>query len=50
VLPIIAFLIFFVPMLVVCLMSFEFGEKGLSVMDRWRGVRRPSTRDHNGIY
>lgn len=48
--PIIAFLLFFVPMAVVALMSFEFGEKGLSAMDRWRGARRPSTRDHTGIY
>lgn len=47
--PVIAFLLFLVPMSIVALMSFEFGEKSLSVMDRWRGVRRPSTRDHNGI-
>ena len=49
-LPIIAFLLFFVPMLLVALMSIEFGPKGLSLMDRWFGVRRPSTRDHTGIY
>lgn len=47
--PIIAFLLFLVPMSIVALMSFEFGEKSLSAMDRLRGVRRPTTRDHNGI-
>ena len=48
--PIVAFLFFFVPMVVVALMSIEFGGKGMSLMDRIFGVRRPSTRDHTGIY
>jgi hypothetical protein len=30
-------------------LSLEFGDKQMSVLDRWRGVRHQWARDHHGI-
>ena len=34
---------------VVALMQVPIGPRRLSVMDRWRGVRHPWAKDHDGI-
>ena len=31
------------------MISIEFGDKQMSVLDRWKGVRHPWAKDHHGI-
>jgi hypothetical protein len=38
-----------VPWTVIALMSIEFGDKQMSVLDRWLGPRHAWARDHHGI-
>ncbi|WP_158221168.1 hypothetical protein [Kineosporia sp. R_H_3] len=33
----------------VSVMSLEFGDKKMSVLDRWKGVRHQWAKDHHGI-
>ena len=47
--PFVALAVVVGPLAVVALLSLEFGDKQMSVLDRWRGVRHQWARDHHGI-
>ncbi|WP_158220302.1 hypothetical protein [Kineosporia sp. A_224] len=40
---------FLLLLVVVAAMSIEFGDKQMSVLDRWKGVRHQWAKDHHGI-
>lgn len=38
-----------VVLITLAMVSIEFGDKQMSVLDRWKGVRHQWAKDHHGI-